>query len=474
MLVADGGGYAGTTNWNMYNVEQMWALLENQKTDNHWKHVTAWQKAYELTSLHMWRLKEYRDSLAAAWPPEKSQAARVFIDRLDNLINHIESTYEVASENYTVFKTATSALADARRELKEIYDEYVEKKKLKKEYEERLEFEKASLLPGVSIGNPPVTDAELEDLNNRARSIMFDLSSTLVEARIKLRQPEPYDSSLRWEEGRPASDGGGGTPPPVIPSIVPIGTLTPSTSVQATVSPVPPTPPTPPTPTPLTTVQNPTAGPVLGGVAPVAAPPTPTPTTAPPVIAPGPTATSGVVPPPTMPIAPNAGGGVGGAPRVAPPGMPSSSGAGGTPGVLGGSGTPGAGAGAAPRPGAGGAAGMPRVMPPGGLIGGAPGAGLAQPAPVQQPRRVNPVGGVIGAPRPAAGAGAAGAGAAAGHPFAPHMARPGQAGRRREDESTKHWDPDTPWETDQGVDPVVQPAKDTGPVDPGPAIGLDR
>jgi hypothetical protein len=36
------------------------------------------------------------------------------------------------------------------------------------------------------------------------------------------------------------------------------------------------------------------------------------------------------------------------------------------------------------------------------------------------------------------------------------------------------WDPDNPWETDEGVAPVVLPARETGRIDPGPTIGLDR
>jgi hypothetical protein len=49
------------------------------------------------------------------------------------------------------------------------------------------------------------------------------------------------------------------------------------------------------------------------------------------------------------------------------------------------------------------------------------------------------------------------------------------AGRTRDEEHNgQHWDPDNPWETDEGVAPVMLPSRETGRIDPGPAIGYNR
>jgi hypothetical protein len=40
-----------------------------------------------------------------------------------------------------------------------------------------------------------------------------------------------------------------------------------------------------------------------------------------------------------------------------------------------------------------------------------------------------------------------------------------------EDGAVLHWDPDNPWETEEGVAPVVLPPAEAGRLDPGPAIG---
>jgi hypothetical protein len=115
-------------------------------------------------------------------------------------------------------------------------------------------------------------------------------------------------------------------------------------------------------------------------------------------------------------------------------------------------------------------------MPPGGVIGGVPGGGLGQPGATRPgARRINPVGGVIGEGRqgPAASGRSAGRGTGAHgtlseEPFA-------QAGNRRgrhDQNGGNYWDPDNPWETDEGVDPVVLPPREQR-IDPGPAIGLN-
>jgi hypothetical protein len=114
-----------------------------------------------------------------------------------------------------------------------------------------------------------------------------------------------------------------------------------------------------------------------------------------------------------------------------------------------------------------------RAMPAGGIIGQAPGVGLGQPGAGRAgASRINPVGGVIGE-----GQGALGSRRGVGSPGMMASEKAGlygqgarRSGRRNEADAT-HWDPDNPWETAEGVDPVVRPPQEQR-VDPGPAIGL--
>ncbi|MGW4465650.1 hypothetical protein [Micromonospora sp. NPDC004704] len=467
MLIADvGGGYSGATNWFNFDVRGMWATLENQQTDGHWQRVAGWRRTHELAGTHLSRLRSYREGLIQAWPPDKSAASRAYVERLDFLIQSVEQSYEAAIANRTALSGATSAISDARRELKTIHEEYERKFAAKLEYERTQNPPSASSSPSPTptpspspgpAPTPPVTQADLERLNARARSIMYGLSGELVQAQAQLKQPPPY-------RGRPAIDTDqnpdvyGGGSPPVIPPVVPVPTGGAGSGMPSGSPPVHHVVPAPTAPSVGPILGG--NGPTLGGVTPTI-PTAPTPPVSPPVITPTPPSPPGIGPGFPAPLAPTPGG-IGNTypgPR-------------GTSPVAGG----------LTKPGMGGVPTVPRAMPPGGMIGTMPGMG--QPGAGMSPaRQINPVGGMIGgaggqgSTAPVGGAGQRPGGAA------PIGANGGQrsivppgsrSGRRGDDESGQQWDPDNPWETDEGVAPVMHAPREVGRIDPGPAIGFDR
>lgn len=469
MLDGGGGsGYSGT-NWTGYDVRQMWSMVASQQTDPHWELVSGWRKTFELTSMHLFRLKEYREKLTQAWPPERSAASAAYVAHLDYLIGHVEQTYEAAMANYHAFSGATGALSTTRYELKKIYDEFQANQSKLDDYQLQLDAASDPANSGLAqpgVGPSPVRDGRQEELNNKARSLMYSLSTELIQARAAIRQPPPYKPPRSGvQEGDSDAFGGGGSalglpPPPVIPPV----TVTP-----------PPATPAPPGPGAVTPPVGGGAGPSLGGVGTLPAPGTVNPTLPPQA--------------PTVPTPPG-GGIIGGPlpPTVPPVVKPTPSGLIGTP-------TP------ALKPVSNGPAAIAKPMAPGGVIGqvnqpvtGQPGGRAAAP-------RVNPVGGVIGGPASGAAGGRPGGlgGSGMGAPHAAPTGRgpgagvgrggptgaatqpygAGPAGRHRrgdadEQPPAKTWDPDNPWETDAGVEPVVLPPPPAGRVDPGPAIGSGR
>ncbi|MEV6491064.1 hypothetical protein AB0M20_21005 [Actinoplanes sp. NPDC051633] len=435
-----GNGYAGT-NWNGMSMYDMWLTVGNQDTTPHWELLTGWRKSYELTLQHMSAVKSYRDNLAAAWPPEKSEAAAAYAARLDQLIDHLQQTYDAAVANHDAFSGATLALSSARRELEPLVNEYLANEQKLVVYQQEL----ASPPPvGEDAIAPPVQNpvaaGRQAELKAKAVSLMSGLSAELTTARTQLRKPKPYDTEV-VDDSR-ADDGGPVYVPPTIPPVTPID---PSSGAHSSVGATsshhagvaqPPSASHAP-------AQGRLPGLVLGGTQPpVVAPPAASPIN-PPIVG-GPSSTA------ITPIAP-----------VAPikPGL--------TPGrtpLAPGSSKPGA-------PAAG-----PRALPSGGVIGARPGSGVAQPATGRMPGNVNPVGGVIGPNQPVAGrtgAGAGHGGVTGGRPTSqPFGMMPGQTPRSSDESSTsRKWDPDNPWVTDKGVDPVLLPPEDPK-IDPGPAIGL--
>jgi hypothetical protein len=442
MLSADGGG--GGTNWSSMDVPTMWALIANQDTTAHYEMLTGWQRSYELILEHMAQVQNYRENLATAWPPEKSPASAAYVAQLDDMITHLQKTYDAAIANHTAFAGATLSLSLSRNELKKIYDEYTANQTKLSAFNAKpkpVQYGKAPVLPP----KPPVAASRQEELNNQARLLMSKLSTDLAQSQTSLTAPPQFVPPILIDDGKNPLTNQNPTPPffpPMVPddsnsgSVPHQGTSTHSVPGSArSETPVPTSP--------ATSVRQP--GLVLGGINPTPVTPTP----------------------PTMPTPLPGGGGplpsvIGQPPILPPPVTPFTPGLGPTPGTI--RSLPAEGIG---RTIGAGPAGV-RAMPPGGVIGGTPGVGLGQPAMGRgSAQRVNPVGGVIRNQGTGSGPGLRGSSTSG----QPSTNVGGRAGRRGGSDESMTWDPDNPWDTAEGVAPVVLPAVEQR-VDPGPAIGL--
>ncbi|RIV39523.1 hypothetical protein D2L64_09070 [Micromonospora radicis] len=432
-------------------VTDMWACLQDHQTDQHWRHVAGWRKVCDLAGQHLTRLRTYRAGLARAWPPETNAAARAYLTELDQLIEQVQRTHDAAAANQTALSAATQAITSTRSALQKIHEEYAGKLQQKRSWEQTAADPKAAAASRAS--QPPVTDADLEQLNVQARGIMYGLSSELQQAQVMLRQP-PQPPRAQPSRDQPRLEGQpfAGDAAPIIPPVVPVPV---TTAVRSK-------PSNPPSPSrSIAMPAAPKTGPVLGGtpagtVATSATPHSSAP--GPPPIQGNPTSS------PPLGLRP-------GIPRLGYT----------QPDQIG-------------RPSNGGANAAQRPMPIGGLIGGPPSAGLGQPASANTPpRKVNPIGGVIGGGAGTSPTGAAGSRPGSSRGFAgssqifppsggsPIMNTSSPSGitmpsrtnhHRQNEEKAQHWDPEHPWETDQGISPVIRPPNNEGPIDPGPAIGL--
>lgn len=438
----------------------MWACLQDQETQGHWKHVTGWRKVCDLAQAHLRRLRQYRSGLAEAWPPATNAAARTYLGELDELISKVQHTHDTAAANHDALAAAARAIDSARPEIKRLRDDYATKLGRKRGYEATLADPKAAA--GSRVVDPPVTDADLEKLNVQARGIMFGLSGELQQAQVMLQKPPPKPRPTPGIDQNNPDIYSPSFAAPTIPPILPVP-VTPATTAAAR----------PGVNDQLGMPQKHAAsnsGPILGSASAGIAshPATQGSSSSPPQGTHGNKATGSPLPP----IAKTTG-------RDGPPGPirgplipPSRTGFGGVHG-------------SSPSV-------SPRPMPPGGLIGGAPGVGFGQPSGTAPARRVNPIGGVIGG----GGAGTTPTGAAGsrpgggrinqsggGIPVIPptsngtspqrgSLGRSDRGGSREED--SRRWDPDQPWQINEGGPPVVRPPDEQGPINPGPAIGLDR
>jgi hypothetical protein len=452
----DGGGGGGGTPWESMSLEFMRQLIQNPNTDAQWQLTSAWQKSADLLNEHKFQVQQYRENLATAWPPEKSTAAAAYLDRLDQLIKNLSDTYNASIANQAALSAATGSIYQAQAQVEKIYQEYTNNKAALDAYNAKTVQQKSSATPTPSPSpsgdEPPVAPGRQEALRAQAAKLLSGVSTELAQAQAHIVKPAPYKVANQFEDKKAIRDGNTYTAPalpPITPVVTggstnatrPTGTTTFPTSTPATTTPITPT---------TATVQP---GIVLGGSAPTL-----------------PTNTPGI-----SPITPVVPGGGGGGPLPNPGLLPPSTGLlpGGTspltpttPGV--GRGGPGVPREGFLRSGGGLPEGGMRAIAPGGIIGGSPGTrGLGQlgtgGAGV---RRVNPVGGVIGE-----GEGGVGSRRVAGVGGMYGQGAAGRRSERRDEGEDMRWDPDNPWATTEGVDPVVLPIE-AQRVDPGPAIGL--
>ena len=462
-----GSTFAGSGRWHSADVPHMWSMLSGHDHAPHHAALEGWRHAYELILAHRTQIEAYKAKLIQAWPPERSSASRAYVARLDSLIANLTNTYEAAIANYTTYSSAINAVSAAKAEMKYIQEEYAKNAVLLAQYETA----KADAKQSVGIGEAgmiappsptnPVPDGRQVELQQRAAKIMTSVSAELSAAKFSLVTPEPYvdSSGSVYGDRNILGPGGNGSISSAGSSPSSTRATRPSRSSESVIA--------EPIDTDLTatpgrgntgqaeTSEPSSDGPVLGGVKPdPSGPPTTLPTNTAPVTTTPNTNTSGphtfvpgLTPTSTLPrtgisnFSPTSSRG----PAITPGSGPGTIGArGGTAphtGILGGppSGTTSSGRGGMPI------GGMP--------VGGSPATGrTAQPgAPSRAAQRINPVGGMIGQGG---------------------MTHPGQRQTRRSDEEnlSRDWDPDNPWETDVGIDPVLLPPPERR-IDPGPAIG---
>ncbi|WIM95918.1 hypothetical protein ACTOB_008059 [Actinoplanes oblitus] len=197
--------HGGGTDWSMQSVPQMWSMLQNQDGTAHKDLLVTWKKSADLLVDHLSRVKNYRDNLAEAWPPEKSAASAKYLDRLDDLIKHLSDTYHASVQNHHALGAATSALVLARKKLAAIYQEYMANQQELDAYalKKQAPTQPLSKWRAITISPPPATESRQLELQLQAQSVMSTLSTDLAEAQLNLATPKLYNPQNRLQDSEP-------------------------------------------------------------------------------------------------------------------------------------------------------------------------------------------------------------------------------------------------------------------------------
>ena len=203
MLIADGGGGYGGTNWNSHDVRAMWAAIGDHDTDPHFDVVQGWSRTADLTLAHMGQVTQL--------PGEPGQRVAAVQERgLRGLPRTPGQADRRPAGNPRRGHGELLGLLDGDADSEHRPDEAEADPRAVRgqrgtdprlaepagvRRRPRRAQPSPSPRPTPKPSTPPVSSAQQEQLNNQARAIMFDLSSTVISGQAALKKPKPYNPS---------------------------------------------------------------------------------------------------------------------------------------------------------------------------------------------------------------------------------------------------------------------------------------
>lgn len=206
-------GYSGApTNYSPYRVPQLWQMVEDEDGTLAGHQEQAWKRQEQLLNSQVARLRKLRDDLTAKWPPEKNQAAAVFIAHVDTMITAMESTSVAAGEIRSGLREIAASLREARLKLQPIAAKYSDSSEAWTAFNNRMLPGLPDWLvpdrpiPGLQTFEPLIVRAHQGFLDTSAREILQDTDSKTLESRAKLVELPRFDRFQSTEAWNPAGN----------------------------------------------------------------------------------------------------------------------------------------------------------------------------------------------------------------------------------------------------------------------------
>src|SRR5256885_2091128 len=184
-----------------------------------WGQARAWHNAADTTAGYLDALRRLRANLVAVWPPDRSPAAKAYVERLDSLIASVDDVRDATAGTGEALAGVLSSLEGARPQMDQWRDEWGPQ-----------EDTAPNALDGTS------DQSRRLELNQKAQQHMRELDDAVFPYQSRMRAPQPWAPAfddphdISGGSGRPpggAGDGGtstdhGSVRPPDIPPVPPL------------------------------------------------------------------------------------------------------------------------------------------------------------------------------------------------------------------------------------------------------------
>lgn len=160
------------TNWAAYDVPRLWEMVAGEGSRTAWQQVSVWWRLSQALHAQCERLAAVRDAVVRAWPPERSEAARRYIEVLDGLVASLRQAGYAAGSTSLGLAGIVGVLAEAKAQIEPLY--------------ERWQVVSRDLVPGW-------WDGAEEELNEQARDVMARAEAEVAEYAELIKPFPQYD-----------------------------------------------------------------------------------------------------------------------------------------------------------------------------------------------------------------------------------------------------------------------------------------
>ncbi len=177
--------------YRRWRLPELWEMVAADDAADAHLHLATLRRQQTALETQRDRLRVLRDQLAEAWPPEKSDAAMMFLQRFNDMIDAFTATALGAAEVRRGADLVTDAIGRAREELAPLLERY----------------SKARALP-----DPRVGQQAQKELDQEARRILMAADVTVHDATSKFTVALPRYARISMQTDIPPVDGGTSSP----------------------------------------------------------------------------------------------------------------------------------------------------------------------------------------------------------------------------------------------------------------------
>ncbi|MFF5226882.1 hypothetical protein [Dactylosporangium sp. NPDC000521] len=173
--------------YQRWRLPQLWEMLAADDAEHAHLHLATLRRQQTALETQRDRLRLLRDHLAEGWPPEKSEAATMFLQRLNDMLDALAATARGAADVRVAVALIVNAIEDARHQLAPLVERYAK---------------------AEAVVDPRVSQKAKKVLDQEARQILISADGTVRDANMALQVALPTYARISMLTDVPPANGG--------------------------------------------------------------------------------------------------------------------------------------------------------------------------------------------------------------------------------------------------------------------------